>query len=129
MLNTRKLLIRRGVRRSSMLGIWYYLTFGRRGFPTSTYNKLKGKKYESFQITKKINNTAYVVALLLDLNISSIFNVADLYNYHPPNEPDSGNSRSSSFQVGETDVEQTAHAFLEQQGRSKSQHKIKGGCQ
>ena len=27
------------------------------------------------------------------------------------------------------DVEQTAHAFLEQQGRRKSQCKIKGGCQ
>ena len=27
------------------------------------------------------------------------------------------------------DVEQIAHAFLEQQGRRKSQCKIKGGCQ
>ena len=26
------------------------------------------------------------------------------------------------------DVEQTTHAFLEQQGRRKSQHKIKGGA-
>ena len=65
-----------------------------------------------------------MVALPQDMNISSIFNVADLYDYHPPNEPDSGNSGSSSFQVGGTDVEQTAHAFLEQQGRRKSQHKI-----
>ena len=27
------------------------------------------------------------------------------------------------------DVEQIAHAFLEKQGRRKSQRKIKGGCQ
>ena len=27
------------------------------------------------------------------------------------------------------DVEQTAHVFLEQQGRRKSQRKVKGGCQ
>ena len=83
-------------------------------FPIDTCNKLKDKKYRSFQITKKINNNAYVVALPLDLNISSIFNVADLYNYHLPKELDSGNSRSSFFQVGETNIEQTIHTFLEQ---------------
>ena len=65
-----------------------------------------------------------MVALPPNMNISSLFNVADLYDYHPPDEPDSGNSRSSSFQVGGTDVEQTTHAFLEQQRRKKSQRKI-----
>ena len=69
-----------------------------------------------------------MVALPPDMNISSTFNVADLYDYHPPDEPDSGNLGSSSFQVGGTDVEWTTHAFLEQQGHRKSQHKIKGGC-
>ena len=93
-------------------------------FPIGTYNKLKDKKYRPFQITKKIKNNAYVVALPPDMNISSTFNVADLYDYHPPDEPDSRNSGSSSFQVGGADVEQTTHAFLEQQGRRKSQRKI-----
>ena len=97
-------------------------------FPVGTYNKLKDKMYELFQITKMINNNTYVVSLLLDMSISSTFNVADLYDYHPSDEPDSGNSRSSSFQVGETNVKQTAHAFLEQQRSRKSQHKIKGRC-
>ena len=46
-----------------------------------------------------------MVALPPNMNISSTFNVADLYDYHPLNEPNSGNSGSSSFQVGETDVE------------------------
>ena len=68
-----------------------------------------------------------MVALPPDMSISSTFNVADLYDYHPPDELDSGNSGSSSFQVGGTDVEQTAHAFLEQQGRRKSQRRLKGG--
>ena len=61
----------------------------------------------------KINNNAYLLALLLDMNISSTFNVVDLYDYHPLDEPDNGNSGSSSFQVGGTDVKQIAHAFLE----------------
>ena len=97
-------------------------------FPAGTYNKLKDKKYGPFQITKKINNNAYMVALPPDMNISSTFNVANLYDYHRLGEPDSGNSGLSSFQVGGTDVEQTAHAFLEHQGCRKSQCKIKGGC-
>ena len=69
-----------------------------------------------------------MVALPPDMNISSIFNVANLYDYHRLGEPDSGNSGLSSFQVGGTDVEQTAHAFLEHQGCRKSQCKIKGAC-
>ena len=75
-------------------------------FPISTYNKLKDKKYRPFSITMKINNNAYVVALHLNMSISSMFNVVDLYDYHHPDE-------LSSFQVRETDVEQRAHAFLE----------------
>ena len=59
-------------------------------FPIGTYNKLMNKKCGSFQITKRINNNAYVVALPPNMNISSTFNVADLYKYHSRDALDSG---------------------------------------
>ena len=94
-------------------------------FPVGTYNKLKDNKYGSFQITKKINNNFYVIALPIDMKISSTFNVVDLYDYHPPNVPYNGNSGLSSFQVGETNLEQTAMDFLDSLMRLKSLRKAK----
>ena len=53
-----------------------------------------------------------MVALPLDMSISYTFNVVDLYDYHSLGVSDSGNSWSSSFQVGEIDVKQIVLAFL-----------------
>jgi hypothetical protein len=49
-----------------------------------------------------------MVDLPADMNISPTFNVADLFEYHPPDECPSHliNSRARSFQTGETDVGQ-----------------------
>jgi hypothetical protein len=52
---------------------------------------------------KKINDNAYVVDLLEDLAISSTFNVADIFENFPPEDSEL-NSRTSSFQEGETDA-------------------------
>ena len=94
-------------------------------FPAGTYNKLKGKKYRPFQITKKITNNDCVVALPTDMNISSTFNVAHLYDYYPLDVPGNGNSGSSSFQVGEIDVEQAVMAFLDSCALLKTMRKAK----
>ena len=49
---------------------------------------------------KKINDNAYVVDLPSDMTMSKIFNVVDLYDYHPPNN----NSRTSFFEKRAIDV-------------------------
>jgi len=93
--------------------VMVYLRKGR--LPVGTYNKLKDKKYGPFQILRKINNNAYIVDLLADMAISTTFNVADLYEYHPPDVASShiSHSRSSSFHAGETDVEPVATGFTD----------------
>ena len=48
-------------------------------FPRGVYDKLKLKKISHFQILKKFFDSAYVLDLLEDLNISLSFNVADVY--------------------------------------------------
>jgi hypothetical protein len=78
-----------------------YLHKGR--LPTSASGKLRHKKYGPCKILKKINDNAYVVDLLEDLTISSTFNVAYIFEYFSPEDSEL-NSRTSSFQEGETDV-------------------------
>lgn len=81
--------------------VMVYLCKGR--LPTSVSGKLRNKKYGPCKILKKINDNAYVVDLPEDLAISSTFNVADIFEYFPQAESEF-NSRTSSFQEGETNV-------------------------
>ena len=86
----------------------------RERFPVGTYNKLQSKKYRPYQIIKKINDNAYVVALPDGMGLLKTFNMADIFLYYSSDEPMypdvPTNSRSSFSQVGETNVEQVALA-------------------
>ncbi|PON39473.1 hypothetical protein TorRG33x02_342620 [Trema orientale] len=52
-------------------------------FPVVTYSKLKSRKLGPFPVEKCINDNAHAITHPRDLGISSTFNVAYIYSYHP----------------------------------------------
>jgi hypothetical protein len=57
-------------------------------FPNGTYSKLKYKKIGPCKILRKISENAYKLELPEELDISLIFNVAYLYEFHKGEESD-----------------------------------------
>lgn len=55
-------------------------------FPARTYKKLHQKKFGPCRIVKRINANTYVVNNPDKMSISTTFNVADIFEYHPPDE-------------------------------------------
>ena len=55
---------------------------GKERIPRGTYNKLKYKKVGPCKILRKVYENVYKLELSENLNISTIFNVVNLYEFH-----------------------------------------------
>ncbi|KAI0507593.1 hypothetical protein KFK09_013719 [Dendrobium nobile] len=75
----------------------------RERFPQGSYSKLSPRKLGPFPIRHKINDNAYVIDLPPEILTSPTFNVADIYNYYPPDDVQilESSSESSSSEAGE----------------------------
>lgn len=51
-------------------------------FSIGSYNKLKSKKYGSYQVFQKINDDAYLIEFSLSMSISLTFNINNICEYH-----------------------------------------------
>ena len=60
--------------------------FHKNHFPTGTCNKLKDEKIGHFCILQKIEDNAYKINFLADMNIFNAFNVTDIFEYFSPDE-------------------------------------------
>lgn len=73
------------------------------------YMKLKDKKIGMFRVSMKIGDNAYKMNFPADMNISSTYNVADIFKYYMQDEfsLSTTNTGSNFFQVVENDVGQS----------------------
>nr|GFB37966.1 putative Ty3-gypsy-like retroelement Pol polyprotein [Tanacetum cinerariifolium] len=85
-------------------------------FLVGTYSKPQHKKYGSYKIIQKINDNDYVVVLPNTMSISKTFNISDIYEFHPEDEVEDENSRTSSSKAKGNDedkLEELAKDYME----------------
>lgn len=89
-----------------MIWLWYIC---KRTCFIRMYMKLKDKKIGMFRVSMKIGDNAYKMNFPADMNISSTYNVADIFKYYMQDEfsLSTTNTGSNFFQVVENDVGQS----------------------
>ena len=88
-------------------------------FRVGTYNKLKMKKFGPCKILKKHDSgNAYEVELPSELNISPVFNISDLTEYHEGGVEDEITAAQWSIPAGSSDTKEIEDILDSRVGRS-----------
>jgi len=84
-------------------GDWIWIHFGKESFPSKIKNKLMPRRDGPFQVLENIGDNAYKVDLPSEYLVHNVFNFSDLSLL----DVGVANSRTSSFEEGESDVDQS----------------------
>ena len=88
-------------------------------FPLGTYNKMKMKKFWSCKIVKRNEPwNAYEVELPLELDISLVFNILDLIEYHEGGVEDEITTTQWSIPATSSDTKEIEDILDSRVGRS-----------
>lgn len=81
-------------------------------FHVGTHHKLHDKKIDPFHILQKIGENAYKIELPSNMSISPTFNVANIFEYFPPDEPSPQTKFEDEFSSRGGDLCRTRIPFL-----------------
>ena len=88
-------------------------------FPVGTYNSLKMKKFGLCKIVKRHDSiNAYEVELLVELNISLVFNISDLIEFYEGGDGDEVTNIQWSILAATLDTKEIEEILASYVGRS-----------
>jgi len=85
--------------------VWLYLRKER--FRSTMKNKLPTRRYDPYKVVQKVDENAYKLELLDDMNIVTTFNIRDLTPYFEDEDEYNEGIMANPIQLGEVYAEHT----------------------